>query len=234
MLALTAEMTYEQAMSYLGATADTDDEGITVLETAKVADDATSEDQAREAVRVIAEYKKSDYLLNHLAGTAPPQLMEVNRAHRLLGVDVGGQFDAQHLITQFEMNSKDQPERSTELREALEVVAASTKSEDLRNYIQTLSPANYQQLANQPVDEPRGLNNIGNTCYLASLLQYLYTIQPVRELVRNVDQYAETLQEAVELMKKVDDAPVSKAQVKRALQCECRFIVVVRCETDYP
>src|ERR1700712_5506873 len=40
-----------------------------------------------------------------------------------------------------------------------------------------------------PVDFslPVGLNNIGNTCYLNSLLQYLYTVEAVRDIVLNFD-----------------------------------------------
>lgn len=34
-------------------------------------------------------------------------------------------------------------------------------------------------------DVPVGLDNIGNTCYLNSLLQYLYTVEPVRDVVLN-------------------------------------------------
>lgn len=38
-----------------------------------------------------------------------------------------------------------------------------------------------------PVDGslPVGLHNIGNTCYLNSLLQYLYTVKPVREIIHD-------------------------------------------------
>jgi ubiquitin carboxyl-terminal hydrolase 25/28 len=36
---------------------------------------------------------------------------------------------------------------------------------------------------------PVGLNNIGNTCYLNSLLQYLYTVRAVREIVTNYDAF---------------------------------------------
>lgn len=34
---------------------------------------------------------------------------------------------------------------------------------------------------------PVGLNNIGNTCYLNSLLQYLFTVKPIRDIVLNYD-----------------------------------------------
>ncbi len=36
---------------------------------------------------------------------------------------------------------------------------------------------------------PVGLNNIGNTCYLNSLLQYLFTVKAVRDVVTNYDEF---------------------------------------------
>jgi ubiquitin carboxyl-terminal hydrolase 25/28 len=44
---------------------------------------------------------------------------------------------------------------------------------------------------NRPVDWalPVGLNNIGNTCYLNSLLQYLYTVKAVRDVADNYDEF---------------------------------------------
>ncbi|KAI1377874.1 cysteine proteinase [Hypoxylon crocopeplum] len=38
------------------------------------------------------------------------------------------------------------------------------------------------------IDTPPGLKNIGNTCYLNSLLQYFYNVKVVRDLVLNFDQ----------------------------------------------
>ncbi|KAI1125239.1 cysteine proteinase [Nemania abortiva] len=40
-----------------------------------------------------------------------------------------------------------------------------------------------------PLTTPPGLKNIGNTCYLNSLLQYFYNVQPIREMVLNYDQF---------------------------------------------
>lgn len=58
-----------------------------------------------------------------------------------------------------------------ELRQETGLYGVKAKSED--------EPVNYAL--------PVGLHNIGNTCYLNSLLQYLFTVKPVREIVLNYD-----------------------------------------------
>jgi len=215
-----AVMSYEDALKYLDAKADTPDEWIPTLASTKAVDSPSAEEKVQSAVRIIAEHRKSELLLSQLAASAPVHRMDIKRAQTLLGIDNSDTFDAQHLITQFEMNAKDQPSRAADLREALEVVATSTQNQQLVSYVQTLQSQGQEQVLDRPADEPRGLNNIGNTCYLASLLQYLYTIEPIRELVRKIDQNGQVLQHGIALEKRVDDATVSKAQVNRALDCK--------------
>ena len=43
------------------------------------------------------------------------------------------------------------------------------------------------QMEQVDLNLPPGLDNLRNTCYLNSILQYLYTVTPVRELVLNYD-----------------------------------------------
>lgn len=50
-----------------------------------------------------------------------------------------------------------------------------------------MTPYSVQEQPSDPTTPP-GLKNIGNTCYLNSLLQYLYTVTPVRDLVLKYPQ----------------------------------------------
>lgn len=82
------------------------------------------------------------------------------------------------------------------MREALNVIAEVTNSERLRQFLATgrdrgwflrlvtLSSNHFTAgdttILNTSPEMPRGLNQLGNTCYLNSLLQYFYTIKDLR------------------------------------------------------
>ena len=63
---------------------------------------------------------------------------------------------------------------------------------------------------------PVGLSNIGNTCYLNSLLQYLYTIREIRETVLNMDAYIEDEQDEDWKEKIIDGRVLTKKDVAEA------------------
>jgi len=222
----TAPLSYENALKFLGAGNDTTDDGIEALQTIKLADDPTTATQLHEAIKVIAEHRKSEYLMNLLAGTAPPPSeTDIENAYKLVALQPSQSFDdeqfVQHFLDQIKVNIAEEPHRSDAFRNALEIIATRTQNQSLRDYVNNeLSSRNFASLTSQ-LEEPRGLDNIGNTCYLASLLQYLYTVATVREIVKKIDEVGEILIDDVELSKKVNDMPVSKDQVRRALQCKC-------------
>ncbi|KAL1658358.1 hypothetical protein GGF50DRAFT_120938 [Schizophyllum commune] len=72
-------------------------------------------------------------------------------------------------------------------------------------------------------DLPRGLNTLRNTCYLNSLLQYLHTINDIREAARNafIDDASASLNEKdIEGPDvKVDGASKSRQDIAQSVEC---------------
>lgn len=71
-----------------------------------------------------------------------------------------------------------------------------------------------------PKNEPVGLDNIGNTCYLNSLLQYYYTVNAVRDLVINFEQNRMALNQEDIKKKRVGGRAVVKSEIIKAQKCE--------------
>ncbi|KAG6010536.1 hypothetical protein E4U21_005887 [Claviceps maximensis] len=80
--------------------------------------------------------------------------------------------------------------------DAMEAIADHTYSPALKQAALELRQENgmfgfnkHSVDASEPVNFaiPVGLHNIGNTCYLNSLLQYLFTVKPIRDIVFNYD-----------------------------------------------
>jgi len=149
--------------------------------------------------------------------------MDLQNAYSIFQAEQSAEDEG--LLLQYQVLCEEQPSRADEYRNALTVLAQERDSrllnEHLRNtrVIQRPTPEPPQR-----INEPRGLNNIGNTCYLNSLLQYLYTIKPLRELVCNFDKYKQDLDEQSIHEKQIGQESVSLTKVKRAQ--ECRFDVV--------
>jgi ubiquitin carboxyl-terminal hydrolase 25/28 len=65
------------------------------------------------------------------------------------------------------------------------------------------------------------LQNIGNTCYLNSLLQFYFSIRPFREMVLDYEMYQMDLNDNEAMAKKqVGSRKVMKNEVERSQRCE--------------
>lgn len=106
--------------------------------------------------------------------------LDLNSAYKILEVQAETEDDfiasAYHLAASESRFSPD------ECIEALRIIGESRKSSELLKLYRSISGHEDAWQVPAP-DIPAGLNNIGNTCYLNSVLQYFFAIRPLRERV---------------------------------------------------
>ncbi|TFY55421.1 hypothetical protein EVG20_g9326 [Dentipellis fragilis] len=157
---------------------------------------------ANEAFRIVAETRGSVALRRAWEQEASVKMTPDNAFHTL---EVPKDVDEGMLITVYAMRVEDQPSQADRMREAMAVIAEFKDSARLREFLKSGADPGEVVEPTRP-DWPRGLNQLGNTCYLNSLLQYFYTIKDLREAV-------EPLLNAS--MKNMDDDKLTDDDLKR-------------------
>lgn len=143
--------------------------------------------------------------------------MNANQAYNRFGID-DRSIEDQMVLSAFELLYQEAPSQLDDLRSALRAIAKDRESKFLSNFLDSgMTTAQY------PLGEwPVGLANIGNTCYLNSLLQFYFTMKPLRDLVLNFDDYKLDLETASSMKRTVGSRNVSRREVQRAQRCEFR------------
>jgi ubiquitin carboxyl-terminal hydrolase 25 len=213
---LPAMNTYEQALLFLGADDTVSDDQITALFGAKVGDNKTLEAQAMQAVRLIADRRKSMILQGWIdAGFSGDLQMSAVEGFQALQID-NRTVEDELIVTQYDFIVGENPANAEYYTKALDAIARDRSSPYLRGHLERAAP----QPSQGTNDEPVGLDNIGNTCYLNSLLQFLFTMVELRQVVLHFDQYKMEVSESTMLQKKVGQRKVTNREVQTAQKCK--------------
>jgi hypothetical protein len=203
--------TYEQALRYVDAEVQTKDDFIISLGTAKLRDgNHTHKDTLMKAMRIIAEYRNSDVLLTwcNTGGDFSAFDDPVTSAFQYFDIkERSGPIDLDSLRVLADYHCVERPHEADTIRKHLTVL-----EQYLSGQPQHVEQPNYE--------EPVGLANMGNTCYLNCLLQFFYAVKPLRTAVLDFDTFKASTDPATFVKKKVAGLDVTLPQAMKAQQCK--------------
>lgn len=172
----------------------------------------TKSREYQDALRIISRSRGDPAILAEVL--AIPLPMGVFEACEVLGLPEGGKdVDDEGVLTSFQVHMMDDPSKQEQLQQALGIIAQDRKSDALMNYFQTGEKE--EEGWGRPT-LPAGLNNIGNTCYLNSVLQYFYALKPLRERVLQVSQTPGPEEPTMDSSRRVGGRVVTQHEVIRS------------------
>ena len=211
-MAAQAVSNYEQALGFLDTEESTSDEFLTTMFALKVEGNPSNEATARQAIAIIANHRKSSSLKQWLeTGQLHPSEMDASQAYARLDI-TDRTVDDEMILTVYKVQADDVPSQAEELRKALIAIAKARNSKTLLDFAGVGNDG-----GRYPLDEwPVALGNIGNTCYLNSLLQFYFSIRPFRELVLEIENFKTPLDDEIIRTKRIGGRIVTRREVERA------------------
>jgi len=208
--------TYEQAMAWFELDHDTADDFVQTMYSVKIQDHPTELETAQKALRIIAEHRQSERLRNYLKfGTITEPEMDLGDAYAAFNVaDRSVALDPavlESVLSTYEIGSSE--------RERMEKACALIQHDQSQRFGNQSSNSGLPVMRrnNYPLETwPVGLRNIGNTCYLNSVLQFLFTIKPLRELVLDCEKHMQDISPEALKDKKVGRIAVTAERVVTA------------------
>lgn len=173
------------------------------------------------ALRVIGEHRKQ-YSLQLFATTVESgdtsSAFPVADAYKRLQIADHNMRDESVISYYQTLCAHAPPGSKASYAEALRTIATARDSALLRGHLDDPNAPIVIEKGSE--DQPVGLDNIGNTCYLNSLLQYYYTVKPVRDVVMNFREYRMELNTENMLKKRVGGRAVSRGEIIKAQKCK--------------
>ncbi|CUS21823.1 LAQU0S04e01618g1_1 [Lachancea quebecensis] len=216
-----------QAYSLLEINESVDVDIIQTAYTVKVADSPGLKIDCDRAIYTIAVSRRSMPLFNFLVEQCPAfnefysaDKLTYQEALNLLQVNENASDDVILEVFQRKWNQEpvSSPDQFLISSSALTKVGQVRNSLLINRYLETgIIDVSCLPAGNWPT----GLNNIGNTCYLNSLLQYYFCISPLRQ---SIIEYQKTLSEFhqslghLENKRRIGGREVSETEVERSIQ----------------
>lgn len=166
---------------------------------------------ATQALTILSRYHSTPALVARLAQSP---VADVAQAYRL--IQVSDDIDDGLVVVAYEVYVAETTTRQELLRAALHCIAESRGSSYLRRYL----AGDAEEEAGPPFSAPRGLQNIGNTCYLNSVLQYFFRISPLRSTVLEMGRMAQST-DASQPLPTIGGRQVSLEELERSCRCTC-------------
>ena len=182
----------------------------------QVNDNPATKELARRAVELIAQSRKSEGLKYFLkTGEAGTSGMDVADAYRLLQIP-DRTIDDGAIMAAYTICVDEAPAQAEKYNQALSLIAQEKNSSLLGSMVPGFSAQPDRDLSEWPV----GLQNIGNTCYLNSLLQFYFSVRPFREMVLDFESFKMEFDIEDIAKKQVGSRKVHKQEVERSQRCK--------------
>jgi ubiquitin carboxyl-terminal hydrolase 25/28 len=205
--------TYEQALMWLDLDETQTDDLVIALSASKD-DDPSSKEIARKAVDIIARHRNSQTLRDYLENSNMADYeQDVSDAYNFLNIadKRTSTIDLHVLESTVEVEKGLWPGNEKKYTNALRIVREDQEKMNINR-----QPKPQYPLATWPV----GCSNIGNTCYLNSVLQFLFTIKPLRKMVLECEDYMQELTPEALETKKVGRTVVSLGRAETGQHCK--------------
>jgi ubiquitin carboxyl-terminal hydrolase 25/28 len=191
--------TAEDAFSWLGngANQSMTDDALLAVAAVKCDDQASNMEMAKKAISILAKERKSSLLNSWVLGDTNGHQMGVEEALRHLGVSESfASLDKDVLPTLLQQARSDRPGEQTD------------------KAIAVLEEAMQSWTSHSSDTWPVGLTSHGNTCYLNSLLQYYFSIKPLRDIILDYDKYKLDTERYTEKDERVGQRKISMVEIK--------------------